>query len=261
MFSVVAKMPLPPVAVSKVGVPGCFSDTACIGKIGDELFYDDNHPDRVKYCEACWAAEPIADDVSDSTEECLKSVVSSVGAVMASRFAEHFAGEPLLIHQGVSLSASIASGSDESLGEAVVVFIDSRDSKQVGSYTLAAFIGEEAAPEGCDPALAAPAMKVQMGAGTRLVRDNHGQHAFRLHSGGDSWLVSFKGRHEAESFLRDFRVRNRLMKLALKVSQLTTENTQLKARQQSGISVCRWLVPIVPVVVAAMGVAGATLVK
>mmetsp|Transcript_80906 Transcript_80906/g.262009 ORF Transcript_80906/g.262009 Transcript_80906/m.262009 type:complete len:266 (-) Transcript_80906:125-922(-) len=257
-------MPLPPIPTPPSGCPGCAFGARCLGQPGQCLYLDDFDPERRAYCVSCWEAEPeagVAPVATSSEAGAQAELAAGLSETLRKRIAAALSDkEPPLLHPHLELYASSGPGDEErTAGSVCVVFADSREGGPVGRHTLAAFAEhEEAATEG-------PLFSFPIGPVTRLVREDHAKGdgegrmscAYRLISGANSWLLIFPGPREAMAFARDFRVRSRLMNLALRVSRLTADNARLLAAANKGGSAQSFLalIPAVVMILIAFWVA------
>lgn len=243
-------------AEAKGGCPGCSSGADCIGKPGEDLYYD-YYDKSMAYCNSCWVAEPEEAEAkpSDALAYC---TAAGLPEPLAERVCKALrrddGGEELpLLHRDVEVHAPLQPGGPEALvGSACLVLVDHRQAGKVGGYSLLAFL------EDSDCGKEEPTLRLDIGPSTRLAaeRDEAGgeeedeadrRPAYRLTNGPSSWLLSFRGPVEARAFLRDFRVRSRVMKLALQVSRLSAESALLRQRAAGGV--CKSVTSVLPTLV------------
>jgi len=254
-------MPFPTTPLARgPGCPGCSSGSSCKGKPGEDLYLDEYAPDEKAYCDSCWAEEPGG----SAEKECLGLSLDSqalevagagIPLEMAKRICEEYPGMSPVLHPGVELHATLEpDGNEVLIGDVCLVLAEVRQEGKVGAYVLAAFSDED------DPSIRklrfpiGPSMHITPETLEPDYADGVSDSIinpcmYRLTSGGKSWLLGFSAPSTARKFLCDFRVRSRLMKLALKVARLTKEKKELTSRATAG-SVCNWIFVLLPSIVA-----------
>jgi len=174
---------------------------------------------------------------------------------MAKRICEEFPGKSPVLHLGVELYATLEpQGSEVLIGDVCLVLVDLQGDGTVGKYVLAAFSEED------DPRI--KQLRLPIGPSMHITPETLEEDdadgvsdsifnpcMYRLTSGENSWLLGFPAPSNARKFLRDFHVRNRLMKLALTLARVRKENKELKSRSTAGI-VCNWVLALLPSIIA-----------
>mmetsp|Transcript_13780 Transcript_13780/g.37729 ORF Transcript_13780/g.37729 Transcript_13780/m.37729 type:complete len:242 (-) Transcript_13780:24-749(-) len=191
---------------------GCAS-ARCTGSPGEDLHSDGLDPEKRAYCESCWA-EP-----ADVDEQRGVSLASSVGIPrsIVAQIHNAFPHTCPLLYPDIEL---FEANSDKTrLGSVCLAIVDSQRVHSEAGYTVSAFFENHRTD-------------LPIGPFSRLEQaecsSNGSNVAYQLTSGTTSWVLAFPNEVVAATFVRDFRVRGRVMKLELKASRLKSENEELK---------------------------------